>query len=110
VPRYRLKKDIQSENDFMRARASPSGFPIPYHFSFSLTCGFAFRHSARTCFHVVHARHLALNGLKKKDNTDNIVCCEFFLLAYHLKRESDRVDSPNKLRTPFTLLQKQRNF
>jgi len=33
---------------------------FPYHFSISLTCGFASRHIAGTCFHVVYARHLAL--------------------------------------------------
>jgi len=38
---------------------------VPYHFSISLTCGFAFRYSAGTCFHVMHTRHLALKGLKK---------------------------------------------
>jgi len=37
-------------------------FPVPYHFSISLTCGFACRHG--TCFLVVHARHLALKRVK----------------------------------------------
>jgi len=41
-------------------RASPSGFPVSYNFLISLTCGFAFRYSSGKCFHVVHARHLAL--------------------------------------------------
>jgi len=30
--------------------ASPSGFTVPYHFSISLPCGFAFGHSAGTSF------------------------------------------------------------
>jgi len=53
---------VQSESDLMLARASPSGFPVSYHFSISLTYGFAF--SAETYFHVVYARHLALRRLK----------------------------------------------
>jgi len=40
----------------------PYGFAVTYNFSILLTCGFAFGH-ARPCFHVVHARHLALKGL-----------------------------------------------
>jgi len=49
-------KKVQSESDFMPARASPSGFAVPYNFSIPLTCGF--------CFSDVHARrHLALKGL-----------------------------------------------
>jgi len=32
----------KSQSDFMPARASPSGFAAPYHFSISPTCGFAF--------------------------------------------------------------------
>jgi len=47
VPRNR---QVQSESDFMPVRASPSGFAVLYHFSISPTFGFAFRHSAGTCF------------------------------------------------------------
>jgi len=32
----------QSESDSMPARVSPSGFAVPYHFSISITGGFAF--------------------------------------------------------------------
>jgi len=32
---------------------SASGFAVPYRFSISLNCGFAFGHSAETCFHMV---------------------------------------------------------
>jgi len=44
---------------------------FPYHFSISLTCDFAFRHSAGTRFHVVHARHLALKELSKVDRKNH---------------------------------------
>jgi len=43
----------------MPARASLSGFAVPYNVLISLTCDFALG----TCFHVVYARHLALKGL-----------------------------------------------
>jgi len=58
VPRYCPKWKWP----FMIAPLLPS---FPYHFSISLslTCCFAFRHSTGTCFHVMHARHLALKGL-----------------------------------------------
>jgi len=46
----------------MPARASPSGFAVPFHFSISFTCGFAFR-SAGTCFHELISTHLALKEL-----------------------------------------------
>jgi len=35
-------QEVQSERDFMPARASPFGFAVPYSFSISPTCGFAF--------------------------------------------------------------------
>jgi len=38
------------------ARASPSGFAVPYHFSITITGGFAFGYSAETCFHVVQLK------------------------------------------------------
>jgi len=44
-----------------RARLSPSGFAVPYHFSISSTCGFAFRH------YELISTHLALKGLKSKN-------------------------------------------
>jgi len=47
-----------------RAPHPPASPPVSYRFSISLTCGFAFRHSAGMCFYVVHARHFALKGLK----------------------------------------------
>jgi len=36
---------------------------VPYHFSISSTYGYAFRHSAGTCFHELISTHLALKGL-----------------------------------------------
>jgi len=39
-----FKCQVQSERDLMWAHASPSGFVVPYNFSISLTCGFAFGH------------------------------------------------------------------
>jgi len=47
VPRIRK---VQSESDSMPAHASPSSFAVPYHFSISITGGFAFGHNAKTCF------------------------------------------------------------
>jgi len=32
---------------YMPARASPSGFTIPYHIAISLTCGFSFGQKGR---------------------------------------------------------------
>jgi len=46
----------------MPARASASDFAVPYHFSISITGGFAF--GAETCFHVVYIQYLALKELK----------------------------------------------
>jgi len=45
----------------MPARASPSGFAVTYHFSISITGGFALGH-AETCFRVVFIQHAALKG------------------------------------------------
>jgi len=59
---------VQSESDSMPARASPSGFAIPYQFSISITSGFAFGNSAETCFHVVYIQHVALKGLREAYN------------------------------------------
>jgi len=44
----------------LRLPASPSLIIFQFH-----SLGFAFRHSAGTCYHVVYARHLALKGLSK---------------------------------------------
>jgi len=41
-------QEVQS--DIMWENASPSGFTVPYHFSISLPCDFAFGHSAGTSF------------------------------------------------------------
>jgi len=43
-----------------RARPSPFGFAVPYHFNFT---HWWFRFRTVQCFHVVHARHLAINVL-----------------------------------------------
>jgi len=42
-----IKKVHLSESDLMPARASLSGFAIPYHFSVSITCCFDFGHNAQ---------------------------------------------------------------
>jgi len=43
------------------ARALPSGFAVPYHFSICFQTG--------NVFHVEHARHLALKELKQQQQT-----------------------------------------
>jgi len=64
-------QEVQSESGYASARlafqlrparASPSSFAVPYHFSISITGGFAFGHSAETCLHVVYIQHLTLKG------------------------------------------------
>jgi len=54
------KEIVQSESDFIWVRL-PSGIAIPYHFSISLICGFAFGHNAWILF---SWRILALKRLK----------------------------------------------
>jgi len=49
----------------MPARASPFGLAVPYHFTISITGGFAFGYSAEACFHVCYVIHPALKGLNK---------------------------------------------
>jgi len=41
-------------------------------FSISITGGFAFGHSAETCFHVVYIQHVALSGLTERIWPDKI--------------------------------------
>jgi len=59
-------RKVQSESDFMPARAVPSGFAAPYHFLISPTCGFTFGDAGTctgTCFHVEYIPHPVLKGL-----------------------------------------------
>jgi len=51
----------QSESDFMPARTSPFGFAVPFNFSISPTCSFAFGDGGT--FHVEYTPHPALKGL-----------------------------------------------
>jgi len=59
IPTLLVPRKVQSESEFMPA----SSFAVPYNFSISSTCGFAFEDSVGTCFHVEYIPHLALKGL-----------------------------------------------
>jgi len=56
----RNRPKVQSESDLIPAHASTFGFAVSYHFSISLTCGFAFgQRFFITCNHVT--RRVLLN-------------------------------------------------
>jgi len=67
---------VQSESDSMWARASPPGFPVTYHFSISLTCGFSFRHACPSFGTLTH-----LDLLNK--------CTRFFQVIYPSKNKAN---------------------
>jgi len=62
-----IQSKLKSESDFMPARASPSGFTIPYNF-----CGFA---RAGICFHVEYTPppSTVSNKLLEVNNLQNSV-------------------------------------
>jgi len=59
-------KKVQSESDYISARASPSSFILsfPYYFSISITCGLSFR----------HAQHLVRKVNCKNKRFFNVYC------------------------------------
>jgi len=47
-------KKVQNESDSILARVSLCGFTVPYHFSISITGGFAFGHVFSCCIYNMH--------------------------------------------------------
>jgi len=62
-----MPRNVQSESNFMPARASPSDFAVPYNFSISFTCGFAFGHGVQErvfmWYTVLHIEGLRIENL-----------------------------------------------